>query len=92
VEPRACPVFSLVSVTVAPGIIPPCVLPIGPEKVCTQILTFQGLCETEGGTWYGNLQNCCQVQKQDPTVSLLPHDAWTMRDVRWHEHISTSIR
>jgi arylsulfatase A-like enzyme len=65
----------------APGIIPPCVLPLGPDtKVCTQIFTFQELCETEGGTWFGDLQNCCQVQQQDPTVILLPHDAWAVRD------------
>ncbi len=67
----------------APGITPPCVLRIGPQNVCLQVFPFQELCETEGGTWYGNLQNCCQVQAQDPTVTLLPHDAWTVRDDRF---------
>jgi arylsulfatase A-like enzyme len=64
----------------APGIIPPCVLLMGPTKICTQIFTFQEVCQTQGGIWYGNLQNCCQVQQQDPSVTILPHDAWTIRD------------
>jgi hypothetical protein len=70
-------------------VIPPCVIPIGSTKVCTQIFTFQDLCETEGGTWYGpggaagedGLQTCCQVQNgPDPSVTLLPHDAWAVRN------------
>lgn len=64
----------------APGVIPPCVLNVGSAKICTQIFTFQDVCETQGGVWYGDLQNCCQVQRQDPTVSILPHDAWAIRD------------
>jgi hypothetical protein len=67
----------------APGIIPPCVLDIGSSKVCTQIFPFENLCESEGGTWYGDLQNGCQVRNQDPTVTILPHDAWTIRDDRF---------
>jgi hypothetical protein len=58
----------------APGVIPPCVLNVGGTQVCTQLLPFKGLCETEGGVWFGDLQNCCQVVKEDPTVTLLPHD------------------
>jgi arylsulfatase A-like enzyme len=64
----------------APGVIPPCVLSLGSSNICTQIFTFQGLCESEGGTWFGDLQNCCQVQQQDPSVSLLPYAAWAIRD------------
>jgi arylsulfatase A-like enzyme len=68
----------------APGVIPPCVLSVGPTtNVCTQIFTFQELCETEGGTWYGELESCCQVQQQDPSVVLLPHAAWAIRDERF---------
>jgi arylsulfatase A-like enzyme len=74
----------------APGPpIPPCVLQPSTLNVCTQIFTFQALCETEGGVWYGpggaagpdGLQTCCQVKNgPDPTVTLLAHDAWAVRD------------
>ena len=71
------------------GPIPPCVLQPSTLNVCTQIFPFQALCETEGGVWYGpggaagpnGLQTCCQVQTQvDPSVTLLAHDAWAIRD------------
>jgi arylsulfatase A-like enzyme len=72
----------------APGApIPPCVLQ--GLNVCTQIFPFKDLCMTEGGLWYGpdpsqgavELENCCQVQNEvDPTVKLLAHDAWAVRD------------
>ncbi len=75
----------------APGApIPPCVLPLGSSNVCTQIFTFQTLCETEGGTWYGpgnptfpnGLVDCCAVEEQAgiPNLELLAHDAWAVRD------------
>src|SRR4030095_4423988 len=74
----------------APGApIPPCVISPSTLNVCTQIFTFQALCETEGGVWYGpggaagpdGLQTCCQVQTQvDPNVTLLAHDQWAVRD------------
>jgi arylsulfatase A-like enzyme len=74
----------------APGApIPPCVIQPSTLNVCTQIFTFQALCETEGGVWYGpggaagpdGLQTCCQVKNgPDPTTTLLAHDAWAVRD------------
>jgi arylsulfatase A-like enzyme len=64
----------------APGIIPPCVLNVGTTKVCVQVFTVENLCKTEGGVFYPDLQNCCQAVAQDPTVTILPHDAWTIRD------------
>jgi hypothetical protein len=74
----------------APGApIPPCVIQPQGLNVCTQIFPFKDLCETEGGVWYGpdpspnasEQQTCCQVQNgPDPTVTLLAHDAWAMRD------------
>ena len=75
----------------APGApTPPCVLPLGSSNVCTQIFTFQSLCATEGGTWYGpgnpifpnGLVDCCAVQEQAgiPNLELLAHDAWAVRD------------
>jgi hypothetical protein len=60
---------------------PPCVLTTGPTKVCLQIFPNQQVCSTQGGQWYGDRQTCCQVQQQDdPSVTILPHDAWTIRD------------
>jgi arylsulfatase A-like enzyme len=65
----------------APGIVPPCVLSLGSEKICTQIFTFEELCETEGGTWYGDFESCCQLQQEeDPDVVILPRSAWATRD------------
>jgi arylsulfatase A-like enzyme len=74
----------------APGApIPPCVIQPSTLNVCTQIFTFQALCETEGGVWYGpggaagpdGLQTCCQVKNgPDPAVTILAHDAWAVRD------------
>jgi hypothetical protein len=59
---------------------PPCVVNIGPTKTCLQIFPNQQVCSTQGGTWYPDLQTCCQVQNQDPDVTILAHDAWTLRD------------
>jgi hypothetical protein len=77
----------------APGtIIWPCVLPVLGENVCTQLFTFQTLCETEGGTWYGpggaagpnGLQSCCDVKNQAiPDLTILAHDASAVRDDRF---------
>lgn len=78
----------------APGEpIPPCVIQPEGLNVCVQIFPFQALCETEGGVWYGpggaagaaGLETCCQVQQPtyDPTVTLLAHDAWAVRDNRY---------
>jgi arylsulfatase A-like enzyme len=71
----------------APGVIPPCVLNIGPTKVCLQIFTNAGLCTTEGGTFYPDLQNCCQAvaqgAAQGETITILPHDSWAIRDVEF---------
>jgi hypothetical protein len=74
----------------APGApIPPCVVQPQGLNACVQLFPFQALCETEGGVWYGpggaaganGLQTCCQVQTEvDPTVTLLAHDAWAVRD------------
>jgi hypothetical protein len=52
-------------------------------------LPVQGLLRDRGGGWYGpdpsagasEQQTCCQVQNgPDPTVTILAHDAWAVRD------------
>jgi hypothetical protein len=70
--------------------IPPCVVPLGSSNICTQVFTFQALCATEGGIWYGpgnpqfpdGLPTCCAVKEQAniPNLELLAHDAWAVRD------------
>ena len=75
----------------APGApIPPCVVQPSALNVCVQIFTVQALCETEGGVWYGPgpcspaPTGCRPVVRSkngpDPTVTLLAHDAWAVRD------------
>jgi hypothetical protein len=74
----------------APGApIPPCVVAPDSLNACVQVFPFEALCKSEGGVWYGpgnaqfpdGLQNCCQVKNEvDPTVTLLAHDAWAVRD------------
>jgi hypothetical protein len=60
-----------------------CVIPVISEKVCTQIFTFEELCETEGGQWYGDGVSCCDVQAQEPDVTILPYAATAVRDDRF---------
>jgi arylsulfatase A-like enzyme len=58
----------------------PCVLPVAGEQVCTQIFTFEELCETEGGTWYGDFTSCCDLKAKQPDITLLPYAASAIRD------------
>jgi hypothetical protein len=67
----------------APGVVPPCVLTIGGEQICTQIFTFEDLCETEGGQWYPNYQNCCELQADQPEVTILPFSSAAIRNDRF---------
>jgi arylsulfatase A-like enzyme len=75
----------------APGVvIPPCVVQLADRDICLQLFTFQALCESENGTWYGpggaagpdGLPNCCAVEAQTslPNFEILAHDAWAVRD------------
>jgi hypothetical protein len=75
----------------APGVvIPPCVIQLATKNICTQLFSFQTLCESENGTWYGpggaagpnGLPNCCAVETQTglPNFEILAHDAWAVRD------------
>jgi hypothetical protein len=63
--------------------VPPCVIPVAGEQICTQIFTFEELCETEGGTWYGDYTSCCALKKDKPEISILPYAASAVRDERF---------
>jgi arylsulfatase A-like enzyme len=69
----------------APGVVPPCVINVAGEDICTQIFTFEELCKTEGGTWYGNYTSCCALQEDRPDlgISILPYAASAVRDERF---------
>jgi hypothetical protein len=71
------------TVLTSPGVVPPCVLHVGGEQICTQIFTTEDLCKTEGGTWYGNLTSCCELQQQNPSVTILPYAAAALRNDRF---------
>jgi arylsulfatase A-like enzyme len=67
----------------APGVVPPCVLTIGGEQICTQIFTFEELCETEGGQWFGTYDSCCALQADMPDVAILPFSSAAIRNDRY---------
>ena len=46
---------------------PPCVIPLTSPPTCVQVFTNQGVCQYEGGDWYGpgapqQYSSCCAVQ------------------------------
>lgn len=69
---------------------PPCVVVLTQPPTCVQLFTSQGLCESEGGDWYGpgaqqQYSSCCAVQAanlaQYPNgIQLLPDSQWATRD------------
>ncbi|MCW5892046.1 MAG: sulfatase-like hydrolase/transferase [bacterium] len=65
----------------------PCVIPS--VNVCVQLFTTAGLCESEGGTWYGpdgaagadGIATCCDVNAQlSQDYALFPIAQWALRD------------
>jgi hypothetical protein len=69
---------------------PPCVVALTSPPTCLQLFTSQGLCQTEGGDWYGpgaqhEYSSCCAVQAANlpnypDGIQLLPDAQWAMRD------------
>ncbi|WP_442598119.1 sulfatase-like hydrolase/transferase [Parapusillimonas sp. JC17] len=70
---------------------PPCVLPS--SNVCVQVFPQQGVCEDQGGIWYGaggaagqaGLPSCCAVNdylvsQGDSAVDILPDSQKAIRD------------
>jgi hypothetical protein len=73
---------------------PPCVIEVTDPPTCVQILTSKGLCDFEGGTWYGpggaagsqGLSDCCAVQNggyYPDGVRLLANSALAIRNERF---------
>ncbi len=71
----------------------PCVLPIGANMACTDILfTSQQICEGEGGSWFGPTDAqpippypvCCDVRANViPDLIIAPIEAWAIRNDRY---------
>ncbi len=69
---------------------PPCVIVVTSPPTCVQLFTSQGLCESEGGDWYGpggaqQYSSCCAVQAanlpQYPnSIQFLPDKQWSTRN------------
>lgn len=70
---------------------PPCVIPA--SNVCVQVFPQQGVCEDQGGTWYGpgsaaapaGLASCCAVNDYlanngQATVDILPNSQKAIRN------------
>lgn len=70
---------------------PPCVIPS--SNVCVQVFPQQGVCEDQGGTWYGpggvagneGLSSCCAVNaflesQGDESVDILPDSQKAIRN------------
>lgn len=63
---------------------PPCVIPLTTPPTCVQIFADKGVCEYEGGDWYGpnptkgtqQYSSCCEVQSsgiyQSTGLNILP--------------------
>src|SRR5262249_49394124 len=67
---------------------PPCVLNVSDPPTCVQLLTSKGLCDFEGGTWYGpgnpdypdGLSSCCEVNnKTGNDYTILSDSALAIR-------------
>jgi arylsulfatase A-like enzyme len=56
----------------------PCVVQLSDPPTCVQLFNVPQLCEFEGGIWYPQYSNCCEVAKSGlyPKLSILP-DAQT---------------
>lgn len=71
----------------------PCVLPIGTNLACTDILfTSQEICEGEGGQWFGPTDQvpdppyptCCDVRENViPDLIIAPIQVWAVRNNRY---------
>ncbi|MGC2108372.1 MAG: sulfatase-like hydrolase/transferase [Candidatus Korobacteraceae bacterium] len=69
---------------------PPCVIVLTQPPTCVQLFTSQGLCESEGGDWYGpgapqQYSSCCAVQAANlpqytDGIQLLPDAQWATRN------------
>jgi arylsulfatase A-like enzyme len=66
-------------------IIYPCVLSLGPIRVCTDILfSSEALCEAYQGEWFGpTYANCCELKESadgDENMRIVPSRVWAMRN------------
>jgi len=77
----------------------PCVIPIAlvpqhPSYACTdKVFNSEGLCEQEGGTWYGPVSSdkpgqyadCCAVRAAGlyPDLTIIPNATWAIRNQRY---------
>ncbi len=72
---------------------PPCVIVVTDPPTCVELFVNQGLCESEGGDWFGpgapqQYSSCCAVQgaqlAQYPNgIQLLPDSQWATRDDKY---------
>lgn len=69
---------------------PPCVIPLTSPPTCVQLFTTQGVCNFEGGDWYGpgapqQYASCCAVQAANLPqyangMQILPDAQWATRN------------
>jgi hypothetical protein len=69
---------------------PPCVVVLTQPPSCVQLFTSQGLCESEGGNWYGpgapqQYPSCCAIQAArlpayPDGIDILPDAQWATRN------------
>lgn len=72
---------------------PPCVIVVTDPPTCVELFVNQGLCESEGGDWFGpgapqQYSSCCAVQSarlaQYPNgIQFLPDSQWATRDEKY---------
>lgn len=83
--------FTQTGTNIHPTVPPPCVIATTSPPSCIQLFTSQGVCESEGGQWFGSgapqqFSSCCAVQNANvysTQLNILPDFQNAIRNDRY---------